>query len=92
MLLTKLLQRFSQNCDRPPGIEDFLCCQRLDRLKSIALFGVFCIKLYKFLVSSSFETAGTIGRIRDVVLERGEQKRPEFTFEPVNARKRPTFE
>ena len=33
-----------------------------------------------------------IGRVRDVVLERGEQERPEFTFEPVNARERPVFQ
>ena len=86
------LQRFSQDRHRPPGIEDFFCCQRLDRLESIAFFGVFCIQVYEFLVSSSFEAAGTVDRIREVVLERGEQERPEFTFEPVNARKRPVFQ
>ena len=36
--------------------------------------------------------AGTVDRIREVVLERGEQERPEFAFEPVNAGKRPVFE
>ena len=33
-----------------------------------------------------------VARIREVVLERGEQERPEFTFEPVNAGKRPMFD
>ena len=88
----QLFQRFSQDRHRPPGIEDFFCRQKLDRLESIAFFGLFCIQLYKFLVSSSFKAAGTVGRIREVVLERGEQERPEFTFEPVNARKRPVFD
>ena len=87
--MTKLLQRFSQDCDRPPGIEDFFCCQRLGGLPSISFFGVFCIKLYKFLISSSFEAAGTVDRIRNVVLERGEQERPKFTFEPINASQAP---
>jgi len=33
-----------------------------------------------------------VNLIREVVLERGEQERPKFTFEPVNARKRPAFD
>ena len=48
--------------------------------------------MYEFLVSSSSKAAGTVDRIRDVVLERGEQERAEFTFEPVNAAKRPVFQ
>jgi hypothetical protein len=51
----------------------------------MAFFGLFCIQLYKFLVSSSFKAAGAVSRVREVVLERGEQERPEFTLEPVNA-------
>src|SRR5271165_1803008 len=54
ILLAELFQRFSQDRHRPPGIEDFLCCQKIDRLEPIAFFGLFCIQLYKFLVSSSF--------------------------------------
>ena len=87
-----LFQRFSQDRHRPPGIEDFFCCQKLDRLASIAFFGVFRIQLYEFLVSSSFQAACTVERIREVVLEGGEQERPEFTFEPVNAAKCPVFQ
>jgi hypothetical protein len=87
-----LFQRFSQYRHRPPGIEDFFCCQKLDRLESIAFFGAFCIQLYEFLVSSSLKAASTVDRIREVVSERGEHERPEFTFEPVNAGKRPVFQ
>jgi len=32
-----------------------------------------------------------VASIREVILERGEQERPEFTFEPVNAGKRPVL-
>jgi hypothetical protein len=76
ILLAEPFERFSQDRHRPPGIEDFLCRQKLDRLEPIALFGLFCIQLYKFLVSSSFKSASTINLIRKVVLERGEQERP----------------
>ena len=62
------------------------------RKTAVVLFSLFCIQLYKFLVSSSFEAEGMVDRIREVVLERGEQERPKFTFEPVNARKRPAFD
>jgi hypothetical protein len=48
--------------------------------------------VYEFLVSSSFKAALTVDRIREVVLERGQQERPEFAFEPVNAGKRPVFQ
>jgi hypothetical protein len=48
--------------------------------------------LDEFLVSSSLIAAGTIDRIQEVVLERGEQERPEFPFEPVNAGKRPALQ
>jgi hypothetical protein len=47
--------------------------------------------MHDFLVSCSFEAAGMIDRIREVVLKRGEEERPEFTFEPVKAGKRPVF-
>ena len=53
---------------------------------------LFCIQVYKFLASSSFEAACTVDRIREVVLERGQQERPKFAFEPVNAGKRPAFQ
>ena len=49
-------------------------------------------QMHEFLVSSSFEAAGMVDRIREVILERGEQERPEFTFEPVKAGKRPVFQ
>ena len=42
--------------------------------------------------ASSFKAAGAVTRIRKVVLERGEQERAEFTFEPVDAGKRPMFD
>ena len=69
---------FSQDRHRPPGVEDFFCRQKLDRLASIAFFGPFCIQSDEFLVSSSLIAAGTIADIGEVVLERGEQERPEF--------------
>ena len=73
-------------------IEDFLCRQKLNRFEPIALFGFFCIQVHKLLVSTSFKAAGAVNLISEVVLERGEQERPKFTFEPVNARKRPVFQ
>jgi hypothetical protein len=88
----QLFERFSQDRHRPPGIEDFFWCQKLDRLTSIAFFGLFCTQLDEFLVSSPFIAAGTIDRIQEVVLERGEQQRPEFPFEPVNAGNRPALQ
>ena len=54
--------------------------------QSIAFFGLFCIQVYEFVASSSFEAVGTVDCIGEVILERGEQERPEFTLEPVNAR------
>jgi hypothetical protein len=33
-----------------------------------------------------------VDRIREVILKRGRQKRPEYTFEPVKAGKRPVFQ
>jgi hypothetical protein len=44
------------------------------------------------VLSSSFKAASAVTRIRDVVPERGEQERPEFTFEPVNAGQGPMFD
>jgi hypothetical protein len=38
-------------------------------LELIALFGVFCIKMYEILISSSFKAARPVSRIRKVVLE-----------------------
>src|SRR5260370_36628118 len=72
-------------------MEFFWCNKKPGWLEPIAFFGVFCIQVYEFLVSSSFKAAGTVSHIREVVLERGEQERPEFTFESVNSRKRPVF-
>jgi hypothetical protein len=59
----------------------------------MSLFAFFCIQPYKFLVSPLLiKAAGAVNLIREVVLERGEQERSKFTFEPVNARKRPVFQ
>ena len=46
----------------------------------------------EFFVSFSFKAARAVELIREVVLQRGEQERPELPFESVNARKRPVFQ
>ena len=48
--------------------------------------------MYEFFVPSSFKAARAVELIREEVLQRGEQERPELPFEPVNARKRPVFQ
>jgi hypothetical protein len=51
------------------GLTALFCCQKLDRLESIAFFGLFCIQLHKFFVSFSFMAVGTVIHIGEVVLE-----------------------
>ncbi len=84
--------RFSENRHRPARVEDFFCGQEVDRFATIAFFCLLRIQADEFLVSSSFKAAGTVDRIREVVLERGEQERAEFPFEPINAPQRPVFQ
>jgi hypothetical protein len=62
VLLTQLFQRFSQDRHRPPGIGDFVRRQKLDQFGLTALFGLFCIQAYKFLVLMARVTPGPLGR------------------------------
>src|SRR4029077_14959968 len=84
ILLAQSAQRFCQERHRPSGIKHFFCSQKFDRLHLVPFCSVVCVQLYEFLASSSFKAPGTVGRVRKVVLERGEQKRSEFSFEPVD--------
>ena len=86
-LLAESAQRLAQDRHCPTGIEDLFRCQKLRRLASIALLGLFGIQVNKFLVSSSSEAPDTAEFVRDVILERGEEKRPEFTFDPIDTGK-----
>ena len=54
--------------------------------------GPFQIQSDKFAVTASREAARPVGFYRKIVLERREQERPEFTFVPVNVRKRAVFQ
>jgi hypothetical protein len=56
------------------------------------LLGLFCIQTNEFFVPSSFKAAGTVKLIREVVLERRQQKRSELPFEPVDTSKRSVFQ
>ena len=54
----------------------------------VAFFGLFRIQLNEFFASSPFKAMGTVKRIGEVVLERGEQERPELPLESIHTRKR----
>ena len=56
----------------------------IGRLKLIAVFGILGIERNKFRLAASLKAACTIYLLREVILDRREQKRSEFPFKRID--------
>ena len=59
----------SSKVTRPPGVEDLVCSQKIERSQLVTILGKLRIQRNEFNVPTSLKAARVIGLIRKIVLQ-----------------------